>query len=279
MKISAVLALLIAFIPLPACSLWQMRAVFGSASYNSRQISEGLDLPVGAKVFTGASGTLFGLIKPMGVLTNTYPISEISLASYEVRPDGSRRATLVAEHGITDIRIPHLNGAKSNVRIYSRYGVTDVHGTKLTIRSTDDSTTIGVTEGRVTSENLSVPVDVNARYYTIIRPGMPPTPPAEADYDLALKSDSTVLHDGKARVYVANGNTILDSAGKILGDSAAVKVGDKLRVVSPLYSQANPGTWRDYTMRLITVSSKSLVPRDRVNVNYLALIRRLFSLG
>ena len=227
----------------------------GSTSYNSRQIAEGLDLPVGAKVFTGADGTLFGLIKPMGVLTNTYPNSEISLASFEVRPDGSRRATLVIDRGITDIRIPHLMGAKSNVRIFSKYGVTNIHGTKLTFRSTDDSTVIGVTEGKIVSENVKVPVTLEARQYTIIRPGMAPTPPAEADYELALKSDSAVLHGGKIRVYVANGNTILDSAGRILGDSAAVKVGDQLRVISPLYSQSSPGTWHNYTIKRTATQS------------------------
>jgi hypothetical protein len=227
MKPIVLAGIMLGAVALPGIAYWRIQATFGTSSAKTGQA-----IPIGETLYTGANGSVFGLHEEMGVQTNTFPFSEITLSAYSKRPDGGRRAVWYIGKGITDFKVPRLIGKNSAIRVISKYGVTDIKGTQLNVRAQDKSGTVGVLKGTVETSNAGVTRKVSEGKYVLLRAGMPPSQPLEADYELELKIEP-IPHKGDWKAYVASGNVIVKS-GQILGASAPVAVGDIVKVVNPV---------------------------------------------
>lgn len=237
----------------PAMALWRMQAIFGQVNFNGYQLRQGQDLRVGDQVKTGPNGTVFSLFQPMGVQILTTPWAEITLSAYTQDRQGGRTSVWYVGKGISDFKVPHLQGCSyqgvgrkrgcnSAIRVISRYGVTDIKGTKLSFRSEDNKGTVGVSDGWVVTSNAGVSRKVETGQYVLLRVGQPPSVPIVADRDLKLKVHTTYQGDGKWKGFVASGNVIIKD-GQIAGESTLIRAGDRLRVQNPL------GQYLDYNLR------------------------------
>lgn len=212
---------------------WTIQSLFGKVFSDGTPLRTGSVIFLGEKIKTSSTGTAFGYFGAMGIFTNTFPNSELSLLSSANGRRGGRQSTWYVSRGTTDFRIPKMTSTDSFVRVVSTYGVTDIKGTKLTLNVTPrmDAATVGVFQGLVKTSNAGVTRMIPAGKYSNLRKGEPPSEPIVADTKLELKVGEKV--DDKWRVFVAGGNTIY-RAGENLGASTLTEAGDTLTVANPI---------------------------------------------
>lgn len=212
-------------------SVWVLLAFFGTPKVDNTPAKQSQIVNAGETLQTGLADFVLGKLPALGVFSNTYPSSELSLLSVHSNQTGGYRAVWELKKGITDFKVPHLYN--STMEIYLKRGKATIKGTQFTARYNQGLSTVGVKIGSVTLTNNGKEVTIPRDYYSQIHLDSDPIQPVKADKELKLFVAEKESGD-KWRVYVAPGNTILFDNVLQTGQTTTMKVNDYCTVINPL---------------------------------------------